>query len=60
MPLHDHPLNPGSPCGADTNGLLKRGRVIAGEIRSMGKETDRKWEKGDEISILEFAATEYG
>ncbi|PYX53245.1 MAG: hypothetical protein DMG76_26260 [Acidobacteria bacterium] len=26
----------------------------------MGKETDRKWEEGGEISILEFAATEYG
>ena len=26
----------------------------------MGKETDRKWEEGNEISLLEFAATEYG
>ena len=26
----------------------------------MGKETDRKWEEGDEISILEFRTTEYG
>jgi hypothetical protein len=26
----------------------------------VGKETDRKWEEGDEISLLEFAATEYG
>jgi hypothetical protein len=34
--------------------------VIAGEIRYVGKETDRKWEEGGEISILEFAATEYG
>jgi len=24
------------------------------------QETDRKWEEGDEISVLEFAATEYG
>jgi len=38
----------------------KRAHVIAGEIRYVGKETDRKWEEGDEISILEFAATEYG
>jgi hypothetical protein len=30
------------------------------EIRYVGKETDRKWEEGEEISILEFAATEYG
>jgi hypothetical protein len=44
----------------DTKGLLKRAHVIAGEIRYVGKETDRKWEEGDEISILEFVATEYG
>jgi len=24
------------------------------------KETDRKWEEGGEISLVEFAATEYG
>lgn len=34
--------------------------MIAGDIRYIGKETDRKWEEGDELSILEFAATEYG
>jgi hypothetical protein len=50
----------GKPCNADTRGLLKRAHVIAGEIRYVGKETDRKWEEGGEISILEFAATEYG
>ncbi|HEY1465015.1 MAG TPA: hypothetical protein VGF44_16480 [Terriglobales bacterium] len=26
----------------------------------MGKETDHKWEQGEEISVLEFGATEYG
>jgi len=50
----------GNPCMADTKGLLQRAHVIAGEIRYIGKETDRKWEEGDEISVLEFAATEYG
>jgi hypothetical protein len=39
--------------------LHKRAHVIAGEIRYVSKETDRKWEEGDEISVLEFAATEY-
>ena len=24
------------------------------------KETDRKWEEGDDISVLEFKTTEYG
>ena len=48
----------GVPTG--TKGLLQRAHVIAGEIRYVGKETDRKWEQGDEMSVLEFAATEYG
>jgi hypothetical protein len=47
----------GMQCCAETRGLLKRAYVIAGEIRYVGKETDRKWEEGDEISVLEFAAT---
>jgi len=50
----------GTPCNAATRGLLKRAHVIAGEIRYVGKETDRKWEEGDEISLLEFSAAEYG
>lgn len=50
----------GAPCMADTKGLLQRAHVIAKEIRYIGKETDRKWEEGDEINVLEFAATEYG
>jgi hypothetical protein len=50
----------GTSCTANTKGLLQRAHVIAGEIRYVGKETDRKWEEGDEISVLEFAAIEYG
>ena len=50
----------GGSCRAETTGLLKRSHVIAGEIRYVGKETDRKWEEGDEISLLDFSATEYG
>jgi hypothetical protein len=34
--------------------------IFAREFRYVGKETDRKWEEGDEISILEFKTTEYG
>jgi hypothetical protein len=26
----------------------------------VGKETDRKWEEGDDLSVIEFKATEYG
>jgi hypothetical protein len=50
----------GDSCKAETKGLLKRAHIVAGEVRYVGKETDRKWEEGDEISVLEFVATEYG
>jgi len=50
----------GSPCKATTTGLLKRTHVFAGEFRYVGKETDRKWEEGDDPSVLDFTATEYG
>ncbi len=50
----------GSQCRADTAGILKRTNVIAGEFRYVGKESDRKWEEGDDISVLEFRTTEYG
>jgi hypothetical protein len=50
----------GMPCKADTKGLLKRAHIVAGELRYVGKETDRKWEEVDDISVLEFKNTEYG
>lgn len=50
----------GTACKADTVGLLQRAYIIAGELRYIGKETDRKWEEGDDISVLEFKGTEYG
>jgi hypothetical protein len=50
----------GTPCEADTSGLLQRAHVTAGELRYVGKETDRKWEEGDVISVMEFKTTEYG
>jgi hypothetical protein len=45
----------GTACAAGTQGLL---HVLAGEIRCVGKETDRKWEEGDDPSVLEFRAPE--
>jgi hypothetical protein len=50
----------GGTCEAGTRGLLKRAHIIAGEFRYVGKETDRKWEEGDDLSVLEFKATEFG
>jgi hypothetical protein len=50
----------GMPCESDTSGLLQRAHIIAGEFRYIGKEADRKWEEGEDISVLEFKTTEYG
>ena len=49
----------GTPCKSDTKGLLKRAHIVVGELRYVGKETDRKWEEGDDVSVLEFKPTEY-
>lgn len=49
----------GTPCVADTQGLLKRAWVVAGEIVPVGKETDRHWEQGEDMSLLDFRVLEY-
>ena len=41
-------------------GRSQRAHIVAGEFRYVGKETDRKWEEGDDISVVEFKTTEYG
>jgi hypothetical protein len=48
----------GTPCKKDTKGLLRRSHVIAGELRYVGKEADRKWEQGDDA--LDYKSHEYG
>jgi hypothetical protein len=50
----------GTPCEADTSGLLQRTHVIARELRYIDKETDPKWGAGDDMSVLDFKTTEYG
>ena len=43
----------GSPCTEATRGLLQRARIIASKISPVHKETDRKWEHGEDPSMLE-------
>ena len=50
----------GGSCKADTVGLLRRVHVVARELRYIGKEADRKWEQGDDLSVLESKIREYG
>jgi hypothetical protein len=42
----------GSPCKADTAGLLKRYPVTVSGFNLIGKETERGWEQNDDISTL--------
>ena len=42
----------GTPCRADTKGLLRRAHITAGELRYVGKEADRKWEEGEDITSV--------
>jgi hypothetical protein len=42
----------GTPCKADTHGLLKRYPVTASEFHLIGKETERGWEQAEDISTL--------
>ncbi len=50
----------GSECGRKTQGLLQRTPVTAIEQpRYIGKETDRRWEQGEDISMLDPKLVEY-
>jgi hypothetical protein len=49
----------GKPCEFDTCGLLQRAHIVAGEHIAIGKESDRHWEEGEDISLLEFKAIRY-
>lgn len=49
----------GGMCEPKTEGLLRRRAINAGWVVRHGKETDRKWEQGDDISLLFPLLPEY-
>jgi hypothetical protein len=50
----------GNPCEFDTRGLLQRARVVANSpLIYIGKESDRHWEEGEDLSLLDFKAIQY-
>jgi hypothetical protein len=50
----------GLPCTEQSAGLLKRMPVRAAHVfRFIGKETDRRWEREDDISLLNPRLVEY-
>ena len=65
--LRLYPLHPeskslapdGSACNGNTRGLLQRMHIVAGQLRYIGKETDRKWDLGEDFSLLEFKPAQF-
>ena len=51
--------NDGKPCDSLTRGLLRRSRIVANRHRYIGKETSRRWEQGDDMSMVDFRGAEY-
>jgi hypothetical protein len=50
----------GKSCEFDTRGLLQRAYIVANwPPVYIGKESDRHWEEGEDLTLLEFKATEY-
>ncbi len=50
----------GEPCETHTQGLLQRADIVANwPPIYIGKESDRHWEGGEDLSLLEFKAIEY-
>jgi hypothetical protein len=43
----------GMPCTGTTRGLLQRARITAGRLVPVGKETDRRWEQGEDPSMID-------
>jgi len=50
----------GRPCDPETRGLLKRAYIVANwPPLYIGKESDKRWEEGDDLSLLDFKAIQY-
>ena len=49
----------GSPSDSNTRGLLGRAHIVAGKHRRIGKESDRRWEEGDDLESLLYQPVEF-
>ncbi len=50
----------GKQCEFDTRGLLQRAHIVANwPPLYIGKESDRHWEEGEDLSLLDFKAIQY-
>jgi hypothetical protein len=50
----------GKPCDSETRGLLQRAHIVANwPLIPIGKESDKHWEEGEDLSLLEFQTIQY-
>ena len=49
----------GSACASYTRGLLRRVMIVGSDLVPIGKETDRRWEQGDDPSLVDFKVQKY-
>jgi hypothetical protein len=49
----------GTRCTGKTQGLLRRTTILARQLIPVGKETDRRWEQGEDVSMLDFEVERY-
>jgi hypothetical protein len=50
----------GDSCDSLMRGLLRRAHIVGTQHRYIGKETSRRWEQGDDPSMVDFTCEEYG
>jgi hypothetical protein len=48
-----------SGCVGTTQGLLSRVSIVAGDIVPVGKETDCRWEQGEDPSLVDFKVHQF-
>lgn len=50
----------GKPCNSEPRGLLRRAHIVANwPFIFIGKESDKHWEEGEDLSLLEFQTIQY-
>jgi len=50
----------GKACESDARGLLQRAHIVANwPLIFIGKESDKHWEEGEDLSLLEFKTIKY-
>ncbi|MGI9101076.1 MAG: hypothetical protein ACR2IF_01410 [Terriglobales bacterium] len=49
----------GERCRYNTRGLLQRAHIVVGNVHRIGKDTDRRWEEGDDLESQRFHPIEY-